>query len=387
MRSRTLTNFVVVGAFAAVCMAGLFYLAFSIGLRVPGQSGYQVRASFADAAGVVPQDEVRIAGVKVGNVVAVSADGAGGTEVVMEINGMRLRSDTRAVLRPKSLLGTKFVELVRKPQSSAPYLASGAAIPRSQTGEAVEIDDILNHMDAPTRAAMSESFRQLGVSLDHRSSDVNASIPQVEAVTAQLRPLAQIGQRRDAELGRIIVDLNTIIQALADEQESLGRVIDNGNQVFAAVAERDAELGVAVDQTATLFQSLDKSFAGTTEASRQALAAAPASIGATSHTIGLTNAQVDQLIPEILLGQVNYPADQLSLGNEESLSLTREWISAFSQRDLNGNSFRITNINPNPSLPVGVPGPGTTPPGPPLPPLPVPTPSGDPLCMLIQVKC
>ena len=392
MRGRTLTNLALVGAFAVVCLGGLLYLSYSIGLRLPGQTGYEVRVSFSDAAGLVPQDEVRVAGVKVGRVLSVSADSAGGTEVVMQVDAMRLRSDTRAVLRPKSLLGTKYIELVRRPQSSAPYLGSGAAIPRSQTGEAVEIDDVLNNMDAPTRAAMSESLRQLGVALDGRSGDVNTTIPQVEALTAQLRPIAQIGERRDAELSRILVDLNTIFQALADEQDSLGRVIDSGNQVFGAVAARDQELGVAIAQTANLFQSLDQSFAGTTDVNRQSLAAAPESIATTSHTIGLTNPEVDQLIPEILLGQVNYPSDQLSLGNPESIALTREWISAFSQRDVNGNSFRITNINPNPNVtltPGGVPAlpapPGGS--GLPTPPLPVPTPSGDPLCLLIGVRC
>jgi hypothetical protein len=40
---------------------------------------------------------------------------------------------------------------------------------------------------------------------------------------------------------------------------------------------------------------------------------------------------VDQLLPEILLGQISYPNDQLNISNEESLVLAQEWISAFSQ--------------------------------------------------------
>jgi hypothetical protein len=41
---------------------------------------------------------------------------------------------------------------------------------------------------------------------------------------------------------------------------------------------------------------------------------------------------VDQLLPELLLGQITYPNDQLNISNSESLILAQEWISAFSQQ-------------------------------------------------------
>ena len=82
------------------------------------------------------------------------------------------------------------------------------------------------------------------------------------------------------------------------------------------------------------------------------------------------------------------------------MALSREWISAFFQSNpcpdpgvaaTTCHSFRITNINPNPSLPV-VPAPTlpTLPGLPALPtppvPLPIPTPV-DPLCSLVGGHC
>src|SRR4030081_2089360 len=114
------------------------------------------------------------------------------------------------------MLGEKFVELVRQQGSSRPYMQSGATIPKAQTSQAIEIDDVLNAMDAPHRRAMSESFRQLGVALDGRQADVQAALAPLDNTLANLRPLARGGQSRKKELDRILSNLNVIMQALAD---------------------------------------------------------------------------------------------------------------------------------------------------------------------------
>jgi phospholipid/cholesterol/gamma-HCH transport system substrate-binding protein len=398
--TRNTANVAIFSGFLLLCLGGLAYLSLNIGLRYPGQGGYQLSAEFADAAGLVPQDEVRISGVKVGSVTSVGTAPNGKTLVSMQLQpGHQVRSDIRAVVRPKSLLGTNYVELVRRPGSSKPYLASGATIPPAQTGQAVQIDDVLNNLDPETRKAMSTSFQQLGVALEGRSGDLNSSLPGLDQVATNLRPLAQVGDRRQEELARILVDLDTILQALADEQDSLGRLVDSGNTVFSGVAARDRDLGGAIQNANGFLASLDATFSspGVTEADRTSLAQAPATINANSHTLSLTNGQVDQLLPALLLGQVNYPNDQLTVSQKESLDLAAEWISAFFQHDLNGNSFRITSITPGPKPPSSS---SSTPPsspaspaspaapagGPPSPP-PAPTPPPDLLCLIVGGKC
>jgi virulence factor Mce-like protein len=287
-------------------------------------------------------------------VTSVGSAADGNTLVAMQLDpGYQVRNDVRAVVRPKSLLGTQYVELVRTPASTQPYLPSGSTIPLARTGQSVQIDDVLNNMDPATRQAMSDSLQQLGVALDGRAGDVNSSLTAIDQVAANLRPLAQVGDRRQEELARILVDLDTIMQALADEQDSLGRIVDSGNAVFSGIAQRDQDLGGAIVNANQFLGSLDQAFSasGVTAADRASLAGAPATITAGSHTLALTNPGIDQILPELLLGQVNYPNDQLAVSNQESVDLAREWISAFFQHDVNGNSFRITSINPNPSAP------------------------------------
>jgi virulence factor Mce-like protein len=313
-------------------------------------------------------------------------------------SGYRLHDDVRAVVRPKSLLGTTFVELIRTPASASPHLASGSTIPLARTGQAVQIDDVLNNMDTPTRQAMSNSLQQLGVAFDGRSADVNTSLSTVDQVAANLRPLAQVGDRRQEELARILVDLDTIMQALADEQDSLGHVVDSGSAVFTAIAQRDQDLAGAIQNANGFLGSLDTAFssAGVTAADRASLEQAPETINASSHTLSLTNSGVDQLLPELLLGQVNYPNDQLNLTQADSAALAREWISAFFQSNpcpdpgagtTTCHSFRITNITATPGVP-SVPAAPTVPglPTAPVPQLPAQTPP-DLLCVLVGGHC
>jgi phospholipid/cholesterol/gamma-HCH transport system substrate-binding protein len=363
MARRTFVSVAMVLGFAAACLAGLGLIALNMGLHGPWSNEFSLSAEFAGANGLVPQAEVRVSGVHVGTVTAIEDSSDGGALVRMALQpGIRLRQDTRAVIRPKTLLGEKFVELVRKQGSSRDYLASGATIRKTQTGQAVEIDDILNAMDAPTRKAMSESFRQLGIALDGREQDLGASLAPLDRTMANLRPLARVGESRQKELDRILTNLNIIMQALADEQEQLGRLVDSGDTVMSAIASRDQALAGTVRNGAAVFGSLDTAFNGVTSADRASLQKSPATIAAGRRTLSLTNPQVDQLLPEILLGQISYPNDQLNISDAESLTLAAEWISAFSQQDATGyHALRITGLTPSVHralLPGGI---GTTP--------------------------
>ncbi|HEX6488518.1 MAG TPA: MlaD family protein [Candidatus Dormibacteraeota bacterium] len=344
---RIVTNAVLFATFTAFCLFGLMFTAVNLGLQLPlpGSQGYQLKADFKSAQGLVQYADVDIAGIKVGNVVNQSASSDGGTVVTMRLDkDYGLRSDLRAVVRPKSLLGEKYVELIRTPGSTAPQLSSGAMIPQKQTGDAVSIDDVLNNMDAQTRAAMTQSLQQLGVALDGRSTDINKSIDPIAQTVENLQPLAQTGTRRQQQLDRILTDLNTIMQSLADEQQQLGDVVDSGNNVMNAISQRDSDLAGTVTQADTFFNNLDTIFGDLTPYDRQSLSESPATIAAARQMLAVSSPEVARLFPELLLGQINYPNDQLEVTQTNAIQLALEWISAFSQSDQNGYSFRIASI-------------------------------------------
>jgi hypothetical protein len=132
---------------------------------------------------------------------------------------------------------------------------------------------------------------------------------------------------------------------------------------MSAIASRDQALAGTVQNGAAVFGSLDQAFNGVTGADRASLQKSPSTIAAGRRTLSLTNPQVDKLLPEILLGQISYPNDQLNVSDAESLTLAAEWISAFSHQDAAGiHSLRITGINPSTQqTTIGLPGIGGVP--------------------------
>jgi phospholipid/cholesterol/gamma-HCH transport system substrate-binding protein len=367
LRAGTLANLAVTIAFAIFCLGGLGYLSVSLGLEIPAfQRGWHLEGTFQGVQGLVPESDVDVAGVKVGRVLATTDDGHGHALVTMLIDSdVRLRQDVRAVVRPKSQLGEQYVELVRTPGSTAPYASDGYRLPLAQTGQAVQIDDLLNTLDPDTRAALSRSLRELGVAVDGRAGDIHQSLPEVEQTAANLRPLARTADRRQQQIDRILVDLAIIVQALADEQDALGRVIDSGDTTTAALARRDRQLAGTVQQADRLFISLDTSLAGTVPANRRSLAQAPPTIQSGRELFSTLNPEVDRILPELLLAQINYPNNQLSVSHPEAVATAYEWLSAFSQSNGQGHGFRITPVvDPNTAvrLPVTLPTGQTVPP-------------------------
>src|SRR5207248_2167911 len=65
---------------------------------------------------------------------------------------------------------------------------------------------------------------------------------------------------------------------------------------------------------------------------------------ATRQMLAVSSPEIARLFPELLLGQINYPNNQLEVTQTNAIELAIEWMSAFSQVDQNGYSFRIASI-------------------------------------------
>jgi phospholipid/cholesterol/gamma-HCH transport system substrate-binding protein len=346
MRKRALSDLVLLLAFVVICVGGLGYLARGMGMPIPFlQQGWTLKAKFSHAEGLVPQSDVYESGVHVGKVLGIQPAGTQGAIVTMRMDpGVVVHRDVKAYVEPKTSIGDTYIGLVRKPDSSAPIAGNGYVIPLAQTGQSVQLDQILNTMNAPTRAAMSQSLQELGVAVSGRSADVHTSIPQVNQVLGNLQPLVQVADARQHDLNQILINLAVIMRTLAQEQQQVGQLVNNGDTAMGAIAGRDKALGGTVSQGDQLMSSLQQILRGLTPADRASLASSPPTLKTGLKLVSQLNPAIDRLLPEILLAQINYPNNQNGVASTGSESVAREWISAFSQRDNNGNAMRMTPI-------------------------------------------
>ena len=126
---------VIEAAMGAVVLAvAAFFLAFALKTAdVDTSEGYQVSAAFSSANGVLIGSDVRIGGVKVGRVSALSLDQKTYQAVVnMVINhDIQLPVDSSATIRSESLMGGKYLAI--EPGGMDEMLADGGVIEYTQS--------------------------------------------------------------------------------------------------------------------------------------------------------------------------------------------------------------------------------------------------------------
>jgi phospholipid/cholesterol/gamma-HCH transport system substrate-binding protein len=210
--------------------------------KLPWSSpGYAVSATFRDASTLRTSTPVRIAGVNVGEVTDVHAEGDD-AKVTFSVDpeGQPLHEDARVTIRPRLFLeGNYFLDL--QPGSpSAPDLADGGTIPITQTGTAVQLDQVLTSLQRSDRKNLGDLLDGFGSALDDPPTaqmDVGMD-PQVQGLSGA----EAINQSFDYG-GRAGKSSSQVSQALLGEQAGdLRGLIKSSGDVFRELASRDTQL-------------------------------------------------------------------------------------------------------------------------------------------------
>jgi virulence factor Mce-like protein len=343
--TRILRNAVMIVVFAMVCLVGMEYLAINIGQPNPISHGYRVQAVFSNADGIPTAADVRVAGIVVGKVTDIAHDSAhpNATVVTLEISNAvadPVYSNGFAKVRPKTLLGEKYVDLtVGNSQGEA--IADMGMLPEARTATVIENDTIFNSFDATTREQQKQVLAALDKATSQRDGDIQAILPQLQQVVANLTPFATVYEKDNPQVDHIFVQLNTVMKTLADEHQQLAGFLSNGNVAFGAIAQRDAALIKTLQEFSNVANEFNTAAQPTIDAQRQSLAKlAPALdseksfldlvIGPQPACGGKACGAVD-LINGTLLGNINYPSDQLTFTGPDGTTITNEWASMFSQ--------------------------------------------------------
>src|SRR5215208_5412409 len=142
--------------FALSCFGLLLFLWLAFGGTIPLKpKGYRVTDSFAEATQLAKEADVRISGVPVGKVKTIEPDkqtGRSEVEIQLDSQYAPVRSDAKAMLRQKTLLGETYVELTPgTPQAKA--VPEGGRLATSQISPTVELDEIFRSFDPKTQQA------------------------------------------------------------------------------------------------------------------------------------------------------------------------------------------------------------------------------------------
>jgi phospholipid/cholesterol/gamma-HCH transport system substrate-binding protein len=243
----------LIGIVSILILSTGTFLAFSF-TKFKGLRGvYSLSAEVTDAAGLLPGNEVRVAGVKIGNVtkVTLAPDAA---VVAMELQeDIRIPEETLLEVKLKTLLGQKFIDLQfphsyvsgiasgdRPEDLTAGFMEEGDTFPLDQTEVPFEVyqaasggTDVLEEID---KKSLRRMLRVLG-------STVGTSKEEIGRALVALDDAGDVLGNKSGAITSLLRDLNKVSGTLARSDRDLNDILAGGSDVLGVLADRRADIG------------------------------------------------------------------------------------------------------------------------------------------------
>ncbi|HEY7947338.1 MAG TPA: MlaD family protein [Acidimicrobiales bacterium] len=208
-------------------------------------SGYS--ADFSNASGLQAGDTVRIAGVEVGKVSAVTLQNGHAAVSFSVDNSQHLTTTTLAAIHFENLLGQRFLAIVPGLRQGRP-LAPGGVIPEGRTTPAIDLTAVFDGFEPLFSALSPDQVNRLAGSIIDVFQGESGTISDIVAQTATLtNNLAD----RQQVIDTLLSNLSSLLDTVGVHDTQLGQLIGNFDTLMRGLAGSRADIGSAIDNLAT----------------------------------------------------------------------------------------------------------------------------------------
>lgn len=270
-------NPVVVGAVSLAVMALLILAAFraqDLPLIGGGDTYY---AAFSESGGLKPNDEVRIAGVRVGKVSSVELDGDH-VKVTFKIDtDSEFGTATRAAIKVKTLLGAMYVALepagegqleegaeIPVERTSSPYDVVDAFSGLAETSERIDTDRLAESLTtlADLTRNTPEEFRSALKGVSDLSSNIAARNDQINTLLKNLERVSGVLGDRDEDIIALMEESDVLFRALVARRDAVHNLLVStsrlSKELTLLVKQSRADLKPALEHLDNVVQVLNK---------------------------------------------------------------------------------------------------------------------------------
>ncbi|HYF24580.1 MAG TPA: MlaD family protein [Baekduia sp.] len=227
-------------------------------LRLGGgpDSGRTLRVEVADATGLVQDSDVKVDGIPVGSVDAPVVTARDTAMVTLHLDeGVVAGRGARAGVLAANLLGEKYVDLSlgdrRRPLPDGTVLR-GARTP-------VQLDDVLNMLDTPTRARLRLLLNEAGIALLGRGADLNRLLDELPGSLDRTTALVEQVAGENRALGALVEHAERFAGTAARRRTELGRLVDGAQRSLAVTAREQRALGRTIAAAPGGLEQLNRS--------------------------------------------------------------------------------------------------------------------------------
>ena len=225
-------NPVIIGAISLALIAAFILAAFkadSLPLIGGGNTYY---AAFSEAGGLKANDEVTIAGVRVGKVKSVDLQGDHVRVTFMVSTSSHLGPTTAAAIRIKTLLGAMYVALEPAGKGA---LKDGSEIPMQRTSSPF---DVVQAFSGLASRSQNIDTKQLAASLNTLASLTQNTPTEFRGALKGLSALSSNIAAKDQQLNSLLVNLKKVSTVLGDRRGDIVTLMRDGDTLFKALVKR-----------------------------------------------------------------------------------------------------------------------------------------------------
>jgi phospholipid/cholesterol/gamma-HCH transport system substrate-binding protein len=224
-------NQVAVGAVGLALLALVSLVAYNADALPLVTSGTSYSATFTEAAGLRPGDEVRVAGVKVGKVTGVSLDG-GHVKVSFRVRHTWIGDASTAAIGIKTLLGDKYLAV--DPLGSRPQ-DPGQRIPADRTTSPYDVTQAFQGLG---RTLGAIDTGKLAASFETVSDTFRNTPASVRTAATGLSSLSRTIADRDAQLANLLSGSRQVTGTLSAQSGRVQTLINDGNLLLGEINSR-----------------------------------------------------------------------------------------------------------------------------------------------------
>lgn len=237
----------VVITVAATAVLGLTIANVNFG----GSDTYNAR--FTDVTSLNVGDDVRIAGVKVGEVTSINVVDRRQADVGFQVESdVTLPASVTATIKYRNLVGQRYIALSQGTGSMAGVFRPGSTIPLARTQPALDLTELFNGFKPLFQALSPDDVNQLSYEI------------------------IQVFQGEGGTIDSLLANTASLTSTIADKDKVIGEVIDNLNTVLNTVNAHSAQLSDLITTTQQLVSGLS--------ADRQPISEAIGSLGDLANT-------------------------------------------------------------------------------------------------------
>ena len=257
-------NPVLVGAVTMLVVNVATVVAWFANNGLPFVPTESVKVQLPNGANLLKGNEVREGGYRIGIVSGMKpvplANGEVGAEATLKIDKKQVGfpADTIITIRPRSVLGLKYVEIQRG--TSKKVLQDGDTLPATQARIPIELDEFYGIFDEKTREGTQKNLRGFGDALTTRGASLNRTIAEAPRFLEHLEPVMHTLSLKETNLKRFFGELGDFTRVLAPVADRYAHGFSAGADTFEAWSRDPEALKATITKSAPTMKAGITSF-------------------------------------------------------------------------------------------------------------------------------